>query len=166
MMSFVLCIDVSVFVLELQFYNTKCRFAFLHISSSYRPWRHCGSHGDNSLTSHFWVLYMGWQLGGENWLWMFWNVKIDFELVEGKPKMLVRSTVDDWLNNLSTILQWSPYATEVDLMKQVSTQTISCAILMCWACINYMWTFVLTFFPCLSEIYFGVKQDARVNSVM
>ena len=65
-------------------------------------------------------------------------MKIDFELVEGKPKMLVRSTVDDWLNNLSTILQWSPYATEVDLMKQVSTQNISCAIFMCLTCINYI----------------------------
>jgi hypothetical protein len=52
-------------------------------------------------------------------------VKVDFELVQGKPKMLVRSNAEDWLNNLSTILQWSPYPTEADLMKQVLTQAFS-----------------------------------------
>jgi hypothetical protein len=52
-------------------------------------------------------------------------VKVDFELVQGKPKMLVRSTTEDWLNNLSTILRWSPYPTEADLMKQVPTQAFS-----------------------------------------
>eukprot|EP00250_Pteridium_aquilinum_P010246 c19241_g1_i2 orf=507-2678(-) len=43
---------------------------------------------------------------------------VDFELVNGKPKMLLRSTKEDWLKNFSTVLQWSPYATEAELLKQ------------------------------------------------
>lgn len=43
---------------------------------------------------------------------------VDFELVDGKPKMLIRSTREDWLKNFSTVLQWSPYATEAELLKQ------------------------------------------------
>ncbi|KAL2620199.1 hypothetical protein R1flu_000404 [Riccia fluitans] len=36
---------------------------------------------------------------------------------EGLRKM-VRSTLDDWHKNLSTILQWSPYSTEAELLAQ------------------------------------------------
>lgn len=43
---------------------------------------------------------------------------VDFELLNGKPKMLLRSTKEDWLKNFSTVLQWSPYATEAELLKQ------------------------------------------------
>lgn len=45
---------------------------------------------------------------------------VDFELSpsDGKPKMLVRTKKDDWLNNLATVLQWSPFNTESDLLKQ------------------------------------------------
>eukprot|EP01018_Ginkgo_biloba_P031387 Gb_17013 [translate_table: standard] len=45
---------------------------------------------------------------------------VDFELPLdlGEPKMLIRSTKDDWLKNLTTILQWSPYKTENELMEQ------------------------------------------------
>lgn len=43
---------------------------------------------------------------------------VDFELLNGKPKKLVRSTNEDWLKNFSTVLQWSPYATEAELLKQ------------------------------------------------
>lgn len=45
---------------------------------------------------------------------------VDFELPsdhEG-PRMLVRSTESTWTKNLATILQWSPYASETELMKQ------------------------------------------------
>ncbi|XP_057841830.1 protein MICRORCHIDIA 2 isoform X2 [Cryptomeria japonica] len=45
---------------------------------------------------------------------------VDFELHPdlGKPTMLIRSTKDDWLRNLNTIMQWSPYKTENELMNQ------------------------------------------------
>lgn len=45
---------------------------------------------------------------------------VDFELPPdlGKATMLIRSTKDDWLKNLTTILQWSPYKTEDELMDQ------------------------------------------------
>jgi len=45
---------------------------------------------------------------------------VDFELPSdrGGPRMLVRSTESTWKKNLATILQWSPYATEIELMKQ------------------------------------------------
>lgn len=35
------------------------------------------------------------------------------------PRMLVRYATDIWTKNLATVLQWSPYATETELMKQV-----------------------------------------------
>jgi len=45
---------------------------------------------------------------------------VDFELPPdlGKATMLIRSTKDDWLKNLTTILQWSPYKTKDELMDQ------------------------------------------------
>ncbi|KAH9288409.1 hypothetical protein KI387_032526, partial [Taxus chinensis] len=45
---------------------------------------------------------------------------VDFEIHPNleKPTMLIRSTKDDWLKNLNTILQWSPYKTENELMDQ------------------------------------------------
>jgi len=32
----------------------------------------------------------------------------------------VRSSLSDWNRNLATIVEWSPYASEEDLLKQVS----------------------------------------------
>jgi hypothetical protein len=32
--------------------------------------------------------------------------------------VLVRSNMDDWLGNLATLMRWSPYASEVELLKQ------------------------------------------------
>ncbi|KAI5060588.1 hypothetical protein GOP47_0025008, partial [Adiantum capillus-veneris] len=43
---------------------------------------------------------------------------VDFELKNGKPKKLLRTTQEDWTRNFSTVLQWSPYATEAELLKQ------------------------------------------------
>lgn len=45
---------------------------------------------------------------------------VDFVLSQDlrKATMLIRSTKDDWLKNLTTILQWSPYKTEDELMNQ------------------------------------------------
>lgn len=45
---------------------------------------------------------------------------VDFELPMGPetPRRLVRYATDIWSKNLATILQWSPYATETELMKQ------------------------------------------------
>ncbi|KAH9307980.1 hypothetical protein KI387_035891, partial [Taxus chinensis] len=45
---------------------------------------------------------------------------VDFELPMGPetPQMLVRYARDTWTKNLAMILQWSPYATETELMKQ------------------------------------------------
>ena len=50
----------------------------------------------------------------------FWNDKIDFEKRGQEWKKMTRSSLHDWNKNLSTILQWSPYANEKDLFKQVS----------------------------------------------
>jgi len=44
---------------------------------------------------------------------------VDYELsFSGQRKRLIRSTAEDWSQNLSTLLQWSPYSTEADLLKQ------------------------------------------------
>ncbi|KAE8023734.1 hypothetical protein FH972_009402 [Carpinus fangiana] len=46
---------------------------------------------------------------------------IDFEKREQEWKKMTRSSLCDWNRNLSTILQWSPYANEEDLLKQFNS---------------------------------------------
>lgn len=45
---------------------------------------------------------------------------VDFELPTGPetPRMLIRNARETWKKNLDTILEWSPYTTETELMKQ------------------------------------------------
>lgn len=38
--------------------------------------------------------------------------------------MMVRSSHDDWKRNLETILMWSPYASEEDLLQEVSLTSL------------------------------------------
>lgn len=53
--------------------------------------------------------------------WFFiWNDKIDFEKRGQEWNKMTRSSLHDWNRNLATIVQWSPYASEEDLLKQVS----------------------------------------------
>ncbi|CAN6456014.1 unnamed protein product [Victoria cruziana] len=45
---------------------------------------------------------------------------VDYELspVTGERKPIIRTSEQDWAYNMSTILQWSPYQTEFDLLMQ------------------------------------------------
>lgn len=44
---------------------------------------------------------------------------VDYETpLGGQRKRLIRSTPEDWSHNLSTLLQWSPYTSESDILKQ------------------------------------------------
>ncbi|KAH6557461.1 hypothetical protein KP509_1Z113400 [Ceratopteris richardii] len=43
---------------------------------------------------------------------------VDFELVDGKAERLLQTNEGDWTKNFSTILQWSPFSTEAELLKQ------------------------------------------------
>ncbi|XP_078447322.1 histidine kinase-, DNA gyrase B-, and HSP90-like ATPase family protein [Wolffia australiana] len=43
---------------------------------------------------------------------------LDYAVGEGKWKKMVRSSEADWTKNLETIVQWSPYASEDDLLHQ------------------------------------------------
>ncbi|XP_024397370.1 protein MICRORCHIDIA 7 isoform X2 [Physcomitrium patens] len=43
---------------------------------------------------------------------------VDYELKDGMICPLIRSTANDWVHNLQTIQQWSPYCTEHDLFTQ------------------------------------------------
>ncbi|KAH9324386.1 hypothetical protein KI387_004564, partial [Taxus chinensis] len=44
---------------------------------------------------------------------------VDYEMtLGGQQKSMIRSTQEDWSHNLSTLLQWSPYTSEPDLLKQ------------------------------------------------
>ncbi|XP_062183647.1 protein MICRORCHIDIA 7-like [Phragmites australis] len=45
---------------------------------------------------------------------------IDFEYKQGWERM-VRTTLDDWNTSLRTILTWSPYSTEAELLEQFSS---------------------------------------------
>ncbi|CAM6026010.1 unnamed protein product [Sphagnum balticum] len=45
---------------------------------------------------------------------------LDYQLSASgrEPTVLVRSNMDDWLSNLATLMRWSPYTSEVELLKQ------------------------------------------------
>uniref|UniRef100_A0A7I4CVD8 HTH merR-type domain-containing protein n=1 Tax=Physcomitrium patens TaxID=3218 RepID=A0A7I4CVD8_PHYPA len=44
------------------------------------------------------------------------DYELDAHLV--KPSVLLRTTMDDWLSNLNTIIKWSPYSSEQQLLSQ------------------------------------------------
>lgn len=46
-------------------------------------------------------------------------LKIDYEARDGDWKKLIRTSEYDWNKNLATIVQWSPYLSEEDLLQQV-----------------------------------------------
>lgn len=47
-------------------------------------------------------------------------LQVDFEMRDGRFVPLVHNSLDDWNNNLRTILSWSPFPAEDDLFLQVS----------------------------------------------
>lgn len=54
------------------------------------------------------------------WLIFIWNDKIQYEKRGQSWNKVVRSSLSDWNRNLTTIVEWSPYDSEEDLLKQVS----------------------------------------------
>ena len=42
--------------------------------------------------------------------------------------MMARTSADDWNRNLATIIQWSPYSSETDLLQQVGFNLLSSVI--------------------------------------
>lgn len=46
-------------------------------------------------------------------------MQIDYEIGEGEVWKHIRSSPDDWAQNLETIRTWSPYISEDDLFDQV-----------------------------------------------
>ncbi|KAJ7297365.1 hypothetical protein O6H91_Y061300 [Diphasiastrum complanatum] len=47
---------------------------------------------------------------------------VDYELFGDlkNPRRMIRTTINDWTKNLSTILQWSPYSSEAELLNQLN----------------------------------------------
>jgi len=45
-------------------------------------------------------------------------LQIDYEYKQGWERM-ARTTLDDWSTSLQTIITWSPYSTEAELLEQV-----------------------------------------------
>ncbi|GAV81580.1 HATPase_c_3 domain-containing protein [Cephalotus follicularis] len=43
---------------------------------------------------------------------------LDYEWVEGEWNKIIRSSPGDWNKNLETIVQWSPFSSEADLLRQ------------------------------------------------
>ncbi|GBG78259.1 hypothetical protein CBR_g26290 [Chara braunii] len=45
---------------------------------------------------------------------------VDYEIsaADGKPRPLVRSTMEDWMENMDTLLEWAPYSSEEHLLQQ------------------------------------------------
>ena len=59
------------------------------------------------------------------WLWLLsvaaflLDLKLDYELREKGWCKLMRSSANDWSRNVDTIINWSPYASETELLQQV-----------------------------------------------
>ncbi|XP_020088409.1 protein MICRORCHIDIA 4-like [Ananas comosus] len=48
---------------------------------------------------------------------------VDYERREQGWSMLTRTSAESWSNNLDTIIQWSPYSSEADLLQQFNSMT-------------------------------------------
>lgn len=46
-------------------------------------------------------------------------MQIDFDISDHWAEPILCGSQDDWSTNLKTILEWSPFATKMDLMQQV-----------------------------------------------
>eukprot|EP01018_Ginkgo_biloba_P017101 Gb_26630 [translate_table: standard] len=72
-----------------------------------------------------------WQARETGGIWhqdpfgLFPRQELDYEIQEDVPKKLIRSTIDDWKRNLETLVQWSPYSSEADLLLQVCLLSFS-----------------------------------------
>lgn len=103
--------------------HTKHRIAILHVSEGYWKGRCCGSHGkttsSDSCVHIYWIFIQVLDHSIYHWFFI-WNDKIDFEKRGQEWNKMTRSSLHDWNRNLATIVQWSPYASEEDLLKQVS----------------------------------------------
>lgn len=56
----------------------------------------------------------------------YYNYKIDYERRGETWNKMIRSSLDDWNRNLETIVQWSPYTSEEDLLHQVCDIILLC----------------------------------------
>lgn len=52
------------------------------------------------------------------YLWIGTNLQLDYEKNDGWER-LERTNLTDWYTNLETIVKWSPYSSEADLLNQV-----------------------------------------------
>ena len=57
-----------------------------------------------------------------------WNMKLDYERGGQDWKKIIRSSPVDWSKNVETIVQWSPFSSEADLLCQVTLYTSCVAI--------------------------------------
>lgn len=46
-------------------------------------------------------------------------MQIDYDITGHWAEPIVYGSQDDWSTNLNTILEWSPFATKLDLLQQV-----------------------------------------------
>lgn len=73
--------------------------------------------------------------------------------------MMVRYSPDDWKRNLETILPWSPYASEEDLLQQVSLLIYYSLVIVLVRriyCSHY-------FFLSISIVLFMLKKSTMIN---
>ena len=70
-------------------------------------------------------------------------MQVDYELntITGNMEIAHRYDKEYFMSNLSMLLQWSPYSTEAELLKQVSSYPISfplLAIIHCILCCSFI----------------------------
>lgn len=44
---------------------------------------------------------------------------MDYERIGQEWNKIIRTSLDDWNKNVETIVEWSPFSSEADLLRQV-----------------------------------------------
>lgn len=66
-------------------------------------------------------------------------LKLDYEMKEREWHKMMRSSADDWRRNVDTIINWSPYSSETELLQQVITHFL--VVLQCLRGQNFGFAF-------------------------
>lgn len=111
---------------------TECWNALLHVSKKHTAGRYRCSYGEIQLfpfnvSSYICKVHIERDLELTFvWIMFYMIYQIDYEKNEEGWVKNIRSSVDDWNGILETILQWSPFGTESDLLQQVKSLSDHC----------------------------------------
>lgn len=99
-----------------QNFDSKHWSPLLYILDSNWPWQNCSTNGESSLCTEV-------SLTSNSYLWSLCQLQVDYELNTSTGTVNALHGRDHFTLNLSLLLQWSPYSSETELLKQVRFST-------------------------------------------